>query len=389
MEIVKWIASLRSFFNFGFKINQSMATVTIKDVTDHLEAIAPRSYQEDYDNSGLLVGNPSETLKGVLVTLDCTENVVDEAIKENCNLIIAHHPIIFRGLKKLTGQTYVDRTVIKAIKNDIAIYAIHTNLDHVHTGVNRKIVEKIGLENLEILQPKKDTLMKLVTFVPKENTGEVMNALHKAGAGNIGNYKNCSFQVVGEGTFMATGDAQPHIGQTNQQERVEEVRVEVIFPKHLSSSVLIALKRSHPYEEVAYYLSSLENENQEVGAGMIGELQTEMEPIEFLARLKKVMNTSCIRYTSPIRNIKRVAVCGGAGSFLLQSAISKKADVLVSADFKYHEFFDADQKIMIADIGHYESEQFTKDLIIDTLKEKFTTFAIIFSKTATNPISYF
>jgi len=365
-----------------------MATATIKDVTDHLEALAPRSYQEEYDNSGLLTGNASEPVRGVLVTLDCTEDVVEEARRENCNLIIAHHPIIFRGLKKLTGQTYVERTIIKAIKNDIAIYAIHTNLDHVHTGVNRKIAERIGLKNLKILQPKKDTLMKLVTFIPKENASEVINALHHAGAGNIGDYKNCSFQVVGEGTFMATGNAQPHIGQTNQQERVEEVRAEVIFPKHLSTTILNALKQSHPYEEVAYYLSSLENENQEIGAGMIGELEVEMEPIEFLERLKKTMNTSCIRYTTPTKNIKRVAVCGGAGSFLLPSAISQRADVFVSSDFKYHEFFDADRKIMIADIGHYESEQFTKDLIIEVLKEKFTTFAIIFSKTSTNPLSY-
>src|SRR6478736_3608600 len=365
-----------------------MATATIKDITDHLEALAPRSYQEEYDNSGLLTGNPNESIKGVLDTLDCTEDVVEEARRENCNLIIAHHPIIFRGLKKLTGQTYVERTIIKAIKNDIAIYAIHTNLDHVHTGVNKKIAEKIGLKNLKILQPKKDTLAKLVTFIPKENATEVINTLHKAGAGNIGDYKNCSFQVLGEGTFMATGKAQPHIGQTNQQERVEEVRAEVIFPKHLSNAVLYALKKTHPYEEVAYYLSSLENENQEVGAGMIGELEQEMEPIEFLRGLKKEMNTSCIRHTAPGKNIKRVAVCGGAGSFLLPSAISQKADVFVSSDFKYHEFFDADRKIMIADIGHYESEQFTKELVIEVLKEKFTTFAIIFSKTATNPLSY-
>jgi len=366
-----------------------MATATIKDVTDHLEAFAPGSYQENYDNSGLLTGNAKEPVRGVLVTLDCTEDVLEEAMIEGCNLIIAHHPIIFQGIKRLTGQTYVERTVIKAIKNDIAIYAIHTNLDHVQTGVNRKIAERIGLKNLKILQPKKDTLMKLVTFIPKENAGDVMNALHKAGAGKIGNYKNCSFQVIGEGTFMATPEAQPYIGQINEQERVEEVRAEVIFPKYLAATLVNALKQSHPYEEVAYYLSSLENENQEVGAGMIGELDHEMEPIEFLGRLKKTMNTLCIRHTMPIKNIKKVAVCGGAGSFLLPSAISQKADVLVSSDFKYHEFFDADGKLMIADIGHYESEQFTKDLLLDVLKEKFTTFAIIFSKTATNPLSYF
>jgi dinuclear metal center YbgI/SA1388 family protein len=366
-----------------------MATTTIKNVTDYLEALAPRSYQEDYDNSGLLTGDPTTSVSGILVTLDCTEAVVDEAIQNNCNLIVAHHPIIFRGLKKITGQTYVERTIIKAIKNDIAICATHTNLDNVHVGVNKKIAERIGMKNLRILQPKKDTLSKLVTFIPKENAGDVLAALHAAGAGNIGDYKNCSFKVAGEGTFMPTGKAQPHVGQTNQQEHVEEIRAEVIFPEHLTSEILKALKKAHPYEEVAYYLSRLENENQEVGSGMIGELPTAIEPFEFLNGLKIKMNTKVVRYTRPpSREIKRVAVCGGAGSFLLQTAIAQGADAFVSADFKYHEFFDADGKIMIADIGHYESEQFTKDLLVEVLKEKFTTFAIIFSNTVTNPLSY-
>ena len=366
-----------------------MATTTIKNVTDHLESLAPRSYQEDYDNSGLLTGGPKMLVKGALVTLDCTEAVVEEAIQNNCNLIVAHHPIIFRGLKKITGQNYVERTIIKAIKNDIAIYAIHTNLDNVHTGVNKKIAEKIGLKNLSILKPRKDTLSKLVTFIPKDNAGEVINALHKAGAGNIGDYKNCSFQIAGEGTFMPTEKATPHIGQTNQLERVDEIRAEVIFPEHITNTVLQALRESHPYEEVAYYLTRLENENQEVGSGMIGELEKPIEPFEFLNGLKKQMNVKVIRHTQPPnKEIRRVAVCGGAGSFLLQTALAQGADAFVSADFKYHEFFDADGKILIADIGHYESEQFTKDLLADVLKEKFTTFAIIFSKTVTNPISY-
>ncbi|MBI1770443.1 MAG: Nif3-like dinuclear metal center hexameric protein [Bacteroidetes bacterium] len=365
-----------------------MATTTIKNVTDHLESLAPRSYQEDYDNSGLLTGDSSAPVKGVLVTLDCIEEVVDEAIQNNCNLIVAHHPIIFRGLKRITGQNYVERTIIKAIKNDIAIYAVHTNLDNVHAGVNKKIAEKIGLKNLKILKPRKDTLSKLVTFIPRENAGDVLNALHKAGAGNIGDYKNCSFQVAGEGTFKPTGDAQPYIGQTNQLERVDEIRAEVIFPGYITHKVLRALKESHPYEQVAYYLSRLENENQEVGSGMVGELDKAIEPFEFLAGLKKQMNVKIIRHTQPTKEVKKVAVCGGAGSFLLPSAVAQGADVFVSADFKYHEFFDADGKIMIADIGHYESEQFTKDLLAEVLREKFTTFAIIFSKSVTNPISY-
>jgi dinuclear metal center YbgI/SA1388 family protein len=362
---------------------------TIKEVTDYLETIAPRSYQESYDNSGLLTGNPNSVVTGVLVTLDCIEAIVEEAIQTNCNLIVAHHPILFKGLKKLTGQNYVERTIIKAIKHDIAIYAIHTNLDNVFAGVNKKIADKIRLKNLRVLSPKSNSLMKLTAFIPKENKETVMAALHAAGAGNIGDYKNCSFQVMGEGTFLPTGKANPTLGEVGKLERVEEVRAEVIFPEHLKNKILSALRQAHPYEEVAYYLHRLENENQEVGAGMIGELEHPLELMTFLHGLKTSMNTTCIRHTaSTNKKISRVALCGGSGSFLLPNAISAGADIYVSADFKYHEFFDADGKIVIADIGHYESEQYTKDLLTEVLKEKFTTFATNFSKTITNPISY-
>jgi len=362
----------------------------IKDITAFLETTAPRDFQESYDNSGLLTGSLSWTVSGVLVTLDCTEEVVKEAIELKANLIIAHHPVIFKGLKKLTGQNYVERTIIKAIKNDIAIYAIHTNLDNVYQGVNKQIAEMLGLVNLKILVPKTDTLAQLVTFVPKEKTTEVLQALHNAGAGNIGNYKNCSFQSSGIGSFLPTANASPAVGVINQPEKAEEDRIEVIFPMYLEGRILSSLRKAHPYEEVAYYITRLENENQEVGSGMIGELPEDTEPNEFLKRLKTKMKAGCIRHTALIdKKIRKVAVCGGSGSFLLSKALAAGADIYISADFKYHEFFDADEKIIIADIGHYESEQYTKELIIGILKEKFTTFAINFSKTVTNPISYF
>ncbi len=364
--------------------------IKIKDITGFLESIAPRSYQESYDNSGLLTGNADAEVKGILVSLDCTEEVVDEAIQLNVNLIVAHHPIIFKGLKKLTGQNYIERTIIKAIKNDIAIYSIHTNLDNVYKGVNKKIAERLGLKNIKILSPKKDTLSKLVTFVPQENKEAVLTALYEAGAGQIGNYTNCSFTTSGTGTFLPNESANPHLGAVNQLEKVTEGRIEVIFPGYLESRIMAALRKAHPYEEVAHYLSRLENENQEVGSGMIGELDSEEEPIHFLKRLKSVMNTECVRHTAlKSKKIKKVALCGGSGSFLLSKAIAASADVYISADFKYHEFFDAEGKIIIADIGHYESEQFTKDLLVEVLTEKFSTFAINFSKTVTNPISYF
>ena len=326
----------------------------IKDVTSYLESFAPHSFQESYDNSGLLTGDANAEVTGILVTLDCTEAVVNEAIDFKSNLIIAHHPIIFKGLKKLTGQNYIQRTIIKAIKNDIAIYAIHTNLDNVHLGVNKKISERIGLKKLRVLAPKKDTLSKLVTFIPKESADAVIDALHIAGAGNIGEYKNCSFRISGTGTFMPTEGTSPHIGKPNNLEKIDEIRVELIFPSHLETTIISALRQSHPYEEVAYYLTKLENENQEVGSGMIGEFEAPLEPFVFLERLKANMNTACVRYTAPPeKKIKKVAVCGGAGSFLLPIALASGADAFVSADFKYHEFFDADGKILIADIQNY------------------------------------
>lgn len=362
----------------------------IQDILSYLETVSPRAYQESYDNSGLLTGSKAWEMTGTLITLDCTEAVVEEAIAKKCNLIIAHHPILFKGLKKLTGATYIERTILKAIKHDIAIYAIHTNLDNVHIGVNRKIAEKIGLQNLHILSPKKDTLTKLSTFIPDGHVDAVLNDLHEAGAGHIGNYQNCSFRVDGTGTFKPNTEAKPHIGFANEQEYVKETRVEVIFPNYLEDKIIAGLRKSHPYEEVAYYLTPLVNENQEVGSGMIGELEEAMEPIAFLQRLKSNMSLKVIRHTALLnRKVKKVALCGGSGSFLLPKAIAAGADFFVTADFKYHEFFDAEGHLTIADIGHYESEVYTKDLIAELLTKKFPTFAVNFSATITNPISYY
>lgn len=366
-----------------------MGVLRIRDITAFLESLAPLAYQESYDNSGLITGNPETEITGILVSLDCTEAIVEEAITSKANLIVAHHPIVFKGLKRLNGSNYVERTVIKAIKNDIAIYAIHTNLDNVHTGVNKRICEKIGLVNTRVLLPKSDVLMKLVTFVPREHTQDVLTALHDAGAGQIGNYRNCSFNVEGKGTFTPAEGANPAIGQANVQEWVDETRIEVIFPGHLKNRVLASLKEAHPYEEVAYYLSQLANANQEVGAGMIGELPEPLEPSEFLERLKISMDLKVIRHTKLLdQPISKVAVCGGSGSFLLPQAKRAGAQAFVSADFKYHEFFDAEDQLVIADIGHYESEVYTKDLLREVLIKKFPNFAINFSRTVTNPISY-
>lgn len=361
----------------------------ISDLTKYLETLAPLSLQENYDNAGLLVGDANTEVKAVLVSLDSTEDVVDEAIALGSNLIVAHHPIIFSGLKKINGKNYVERTVIKAIKNDVALYAMHTNLDNVAEGVNKKIAEQIGLKNARILSPKNSLLKKLVTFVPVQHLEKVQQALFDAGAGQIGNYSACGFNAEGIGTFNANENAKPFVGQKGELHSEKETRFETIFPAWLQEKIIAALKSSHPYEEVAFDIYPLENNFNQVGSGMIGELETAMKPMEFLSHLKTNLELEMIRYTPIEKAMKTVAICGGAGSFLLKNAIAAGADAFVTADFKYHEFFDAENKLMIADVGHFESEKFTKELIADLIIKKFPTFAVHLSKVNTNPIKYF
>jgi dinuclear metal center YbgI/SA1388 family protein len=321
--------------------------------------------------------------------LDAIEEVIDEAIEKKCNMVLAHHPIVFSGLKSLTGKNYIERTIIKAIKNDIAIYAAHTNLDNVLEGVNQKIAQKLSLKNIQILEPKKGLLKKLYTYIPVSHTEIVRSALFEVGAGNIGKYSECSFKVSGEGTFKGNGDSNPFIGEKEKLQVEKEDKVEFIFPSYLERALLKKLFEVHPYEEVAYEIITLDNYHQEIGSGVIGELEAPMNTMEFLESLKIQMQTSLVRYTEPIQEkIQRIAVCGGAGSFLLNTAIAKKADVFITGDFKYHQFFDADGQIVIADIGHFESEQFTIELFYEILIKKFPNFALYLTKVITNPIKY-
>lgn len=361
----------------------------IKEVIDYLESWAPKAYQESYDNSGLIVGDKNSEITGVLVCLDSTEEIVDEAINKGCNLIIAHHPIVFSGLKTFTGKDYIERTVIKAIKNDIAIYAIHTNLDSVSDGVNRKIGEKLGLKNLQILAPKTNLLKKLITFVPNDHLEKVRNALFSSGAGKIGNYDQCSFNSEGKGTFRAGENTDPFVGEKGTLHTESETRLEVVLTNDKLPPILSALFESHPYEEVAYDVISLDNRQTEIGSGMIGELTEESSEETFLNFVKNTMESGVIRHTNLLeRPIKKVAFCGGSGSFLLNQAKAKGADVFITADYKYHQFFDADGEILIADIGHFESEQFTIELIGDYLTKKFTKFAVRLTEVNTNPVNY-
>ena len=363
---------------------------TIAEIILCIEEFAPPVYQESYDNSGLIVGDKSGKVKKVMLTLDCIEEVVDDAIRQGCQLIIAHHPIVFKGLKSITGKNYVERTILKAIKKDIAIYACHTNLDNVENGVNRKIAEKLGLTETRILAPRKHTLKQLYTYAPVSHAERIRNAMFDAGAGRIGNYEACSFNSNGTGTFKPGNEAQPFVGKKNELHEENEVKIEVVLPVHLEQRVLKAMHSAHPYEEIAYGLIDIGVSSGEVGAGLLGQFKKPIDEKTFLKLLKTNMRTACVRHTRlPGKKISTVAVCGGAGSFLLNDAIRAGAGAFVSADFKYHEFFDAENKLLIADIGHYESEQFTYEIFSELLSEKFPTFAVLKTSVDTNPVNYY
>lgn len=362
----------------------------LSQLTAYLESIAPLAYQEDYDNAGLIIGHPDQEIQNALISLDCIESVVDEAIATDCQVIISHHPIVFKGLKRFNGKTYVERVVEKAIKHNIALYAIHTNLDSVLPGVNARICETLGLENLRILSPKQGILKKLVTYVPTSHVDQVRNALFHAGAGNIGNYSECSFNAEGSGTFKGNEDSDPYVGEPGVRHTERETRIETIYPFNLESKVLMALMLAHPYEEVAYDLYAVTNQHQQVGAGMVGELEQAMDVGDFLYHVKEKMQTPVIRHTAlTCKSIKKVAVCGGSGGFLLRQAIGAGADIFITADYKYHEFFDADGKIIIADIGHFESEQFTQQLLYELIRQRFADLPLRLTSVNTNPVNYF
>jgi len=364
--------------------------MTIQDVINHLEKLAPSAYAENFDNVGLLVGDKNAKVNGILVTLDTLEAVVDEAVEKNCNLIVSFHPIIFKGLKKITGKNYVERVIIKAIKNDIAIYSIHTALDNSVLGVNDMICDTLELTKKQILIPQSETIKKLTTYVPKKEAEELRTALFNTGAGSIGNYSNCSFNVEGYGTFNGNEHSNPTKGKKGETHTEDETKITLTFPKHLESKIIKTLFDSHSYEEVAYEITTLENKNQNIGMGMVGELKDPLDELAFLRYLKRKMNTESIRHSAFLnKKIKKVAVLGGSGSFAIQAAKASGVDAFITADLKYHDFFTAENSILLTDIGHYESEQFTKNLLVTYLTKKITNFAIVLSNTNTNPVKYF
>lgn len=369
---------------------------TIKEITSLLETLAPTAYAEDFDNVGLLVGNPETEITGILVCHDALENVIDEAISKKCNLVVCFHPILFSSLKKITGKNYVERAVIKAIKNDIAIYALHTALDNHQNGVNKLFCDALGIIKPKILIPKQNYIRKLVTYTLPENAEEVRNALFNEGAGTIGNYENCSFNSQGIGTYMGNERSNPEIGERFEFVENKEIKIEVTFEKHLEQKILKALFNAHSYEEVAYEIYSLENAHQNIGLGMIGQLEKPMNEKDFLLFVKEKMQAKSIRHSEFTgKSIQKVAVLGGSGSFAIKNAIAAGADAFLTADLKYHNFYEAENQLLLADIGHFESERYTKNYIVDFLRKKILNFApvslisgIILSEENTNPVKY-
>lgn len=364
--------------------------MTIKDIVNTLEEWAPKAYAEDFDNVGLIAGNEAWNCSGVLITLDTLETVVDEAIEKQCNLIVSFHPIVFSGLKKFTGANYVEKALLKAIKNDIAIYAIHTALDNHKKGVNYQIGQQLKLHSTDILIPQKNTLKKLTTYVPNSNADALLEKLHQSGAGALGKYDSCSFTLTGEGRFRGDETSNPSIGEQGKLTAIEERQLHLLFPKHLESKILKTLFKEHPYEEVAYEITSLDNNNQNIGIGLVGYLPSPMEESAFLDYVKTSMKVTAIRHSNFIdKKIHKVAVLGGSGSFAINASKQIKADAFITADLKYHQFFEAESQLLFLDIGHYESEQFTKNLIYNFLTKKIPNFAFILSSINTNPINYY
>lgn len=363
--------------------------IRIKDILKEIEKLAPLPLQEGFDNSGVQAGDVNQIATGALCCLDITETVIDEAIELGYNLIIAHHPLLFKPFKSLTGANYIERCLMQACKHDLVLYAAHTNLDNSADGLNYKLAKMLGLQNVRILSPQKGNLLKLVTFVPEESAENVRSALFNAGAGHIGNYDLCSFNAFGTGTFRASATCNPYSGEIDKLHQEKEVRIETILPSYLKTSVTRALLSVHPYEEPAYDFYSLENTWKQAGSGIVGELANEEDELLFLQYIKEILKTDCIRH-SPLtgRKVREIAICGGSGAFMLHEAIKYGADVFITGEVKYNDFYDVEDKILLAVAGHYETEICAKDIFFDVISEKFPTFAVQISNTNTNPVKY-
>jgi dinuclear metal center YbgI/SA1388 family protein len=357
-----------------------------------IEDWAPKSIAWEKDNVGLQVGSLRREVKNILLCLDVNEKVIDEASKKNCNLIISHHPLLFRSLKKIDIERDQKSKILeKLIKKDITLYSAHTNLDFTKDGVSFQLADKLGLSNQRFLLNKSSNLNKLIVFVPVDNADKVAEAMHSAGAGIIGEYSHCSFRTIGMGTFKGSNKSKPSMGVKGKLNKVSEVKIEVLVNSFDLHKVISSMKKIHPYEEVAFDVYPMVNENFNYGMGVIGDLKKELTAKEFLTYVSKSLRINNFRFNKGSKfRIKKVAVCGGSGSDLLETAIKSKADAFVTADVKYHTFQDAEDEILLIDAGHYETEIHSlnaiKNRIENSLKDKVKVYK--FSGT-TNPIVFY
>lgn len=373
-------------------------TILVKNIESTLSQLAPAMLKMDYDNVGLQVGDSSSKVKKILVSLNITSEVAEEAVKKKCDLIVSHHPLIFRPLKNIRAGEGNSDIIIKLVRNNISYIACHTNFDSVKQGVSFLLAEKIGLKNPKVLVTSKEIRKssyienyKLTVYVPKTHLFLLKKALAEAGAATIGEYDFCYFEQEGTGSFRPGIKATPHIGEKEKLSEITEIKLETIVPVRTVSSVIKALLQTHPYEEPAYDLYKLENDFQNYGLGAIGDLEKEVSMNEFLKIVTNKLKIDNVRFSRPenSKRIKRVAVMGGSGGDMWRKALSQGADAYLTAECDHHTFLDAKGKLFIVEATHQATEQFAVQGLTNYIKSKYANLEVVTSQEDCDPILYY
>lgn len=362
----------------------------LKTLLAGLEQWVPFVWQENYDNAGLILGDPNQQIRKALVCFDVTPEVVDEAVRNEADLILSHHPAIFKGIKRINPASRLGYMLKQSLCHDIAWCALHTNLDNTLSGVNSWLCEHLGLQEVRPLVPLQGIYGKLQVYVPEAYAEKLRQALAEAGCGAGTKYDTCSYTSRGEGRFRAGSQAHPFTGRIGELHCEAECKIECLYPLHKTRQVLDVLRTNHPYEEPAFDLLPLQNEAVEQGAGAIGILPETMQERELLDKLKELTGVHCIRHSGfQGRRIKKIALCGGSGGSFIANACGQKADVYITGDLKYHDFTDTEPGTWLVDIGHFESEKFAMELIFRFIRKNFPNFAVSISEQAKNPVSFY
>lgn len=370
--------------------SRSGSGIPLRTLLACIEQWAPFSWQESYDNAGLILGDPDRNVTEALVCFDVTPEVVDEAVRIGAGLIVSHHPAIFKGIKRINPASRLGYMIKQSLCHDIAWCALHTNLDNTLNGVNSYLCEQLGLKDVQPLAPLQDIYGKLQVYVPEAYAEKLRQALAEAGCGAGARYDACSYSSRGEGRFRAGSQAHPFSGQIGELHCEAECKIECLYPLHKTRQVLDVLRTNHPYEEPAFDLLPLRNEATGQGAGAIGNLQESMQETELLDKLKELTGTHCIRHSGfRGRKIRRIALCGGSGGSFIGNACARQADAYITGDLKYHDFADAGSGTWLVDIGHFESEKFAMELIFRFIRKNFPNFAVSISEQARNPVSFY